>query len=229
MKASRAPPTVEHARRRAARRAPGCANAGHEQLLDQLVRQPPAAAVRQQHAAGTRLIGTGHEAPGRIVGGHGAQSPRRRDSLTRACAVAVVRRARALGRDHRRAQRLLRRAARAERRALVRLLQPLQDQAADALRRLLGARCRRRRTALGVEAPRTPARSPRPLCGISPMPRHLRSARPRTPPRPAACAGRLPSRAHRARVLVLDLRAALLELLARTCRRPAGCRAARSR
>ena len=59
--------------------------------------------------------------------------------------VVVVGGARAFGRDHRRAQRRLRRALRAERRAVVRLLQPLQHLPADADRRLLRAGCSRPR------------------------------------------------------------------------------------
>src|ERR1035437_615994 len=50
-------------------------------------------------------------------------------------AIAVVSRARAFARNHRRAERMFRRAARAERRALVRLLQALQNQARDADRK----------------------------------------------------------------------------------------------
>ncbi len=51
--------------------------------------------------------------------------------------VGVVRRARPLRRHHRRPQRRLRRAFLAERRAVVRLLQPLEHLPADAQRRLL--------------------------------------------------------------------------------------------
>ena len=56
-------------------------------------------------------------------------------------AVGVVGGTRPFGRDHRRPQRRLRRAFPAERRAVVRLLQPLQDLPADADRRFLRSRC----------------------------------------------------------------------------------------
>ena len=56
-------------------------------------------------------------------------------------AVVVIGRARAFGRNHRGAQRSLRRALRAERRTIVRLLQPLQHLAADANLRLAACGC----------------------------------------------------------------------------------------
>src|SRR5262249_61661269 len=61
-----------------------------------------------------------------------------RDGLRVPPAVRVVRRACALGRNHRGAERMLGSTGRAERRAVVRLLQPAQDLAADAVSRLEG-------------------------------------------------------------------------------------------
>src|SRR5574341_1677059 len=51
--------------------------------------------------------------------------------------IPIIRRARALRGNHSRAERMLRRAARAKSGALVRLLQSLQDQPTDALGRFL--------------------------------------------------------------------------------------------
>src|SRR5581483_8394932 len=66
--------------------------------------------------------------------------------------VLVVGRAGALGRNHWCAERVLGRAARAECRALHRLLQPAQDRARDAYRRLLRNDTLNAKTLLGVEA-----------------------------------------------------------------------------
>ena len=227
MKASRAPPTLEHARRRGARRAPGCAKAGQEDRARcSCVRQPAAAAVGEldvrvaaRAAPGRRAAKSferpcGHSAAGR------ASAP----------AIAVVGGAGALRRHHRRAERMLGRAARAEGRALGRLAaRPCRTRPLDALGRLVDADVGRRRSALGVEARDSAARRPRPLCGISPMPRQLRGDDLEDLARSARCAGALPSRRTDARVLVLDLGAALLELLHAHVGCPAGGRAARSR
>ena len=94
--------------------------------------------------------------------------------------VEVVRRAGALAGDHRGAERVARRAQRAERRALVRLDQPLQHLAAAADRRLLRCRCRRPRTGARRRTSRYFSESRQPLCGIIPMPRQDRSTTSKT-------------------------------------------------
>ena len=77
---------------------------------------------------------------------HLERGPRGRDDPP----VEVVRRARALAGDHRRAERVARRAQRAERLALVRLDQPLQHLAAAAHRGLLGVDAADGEPVLGV-------------------------------------------------------------------------------
>ena len=142
--------------------------------------------------------------------------------------VAVVGGARSFGGDHRCAQRMIGRAARAERRTLFRLLRSLHDQAADALAVFLAPCIPTSRSASPRRSPHTRRRKPSPLCGMPPMPRHLRSTT-RNTFAINSCAGGFPSRADRARILVLDLRPALPPAAARTCRCPAAGRAARSR
>ncbi len=143
-------------------------------------------------------------------------------------AVAVVGGAGAFARNHGRAQRVLRRAARAEGRALVRLLQALQDQAADALGGFLGtwpdatpnARSRvERRVGLAQAAGRSRgSRRCRATC----------AGRPRRPRRCARCAGRLPSR-RTARLYWFSTSARPLSSCSTPCGCPAGYPAARSR
>ena len=86
---------------------------------------------------------------------------------------------------------MIRRAAGAEGRALVRLLLALQDQPGDALRRLLGRDMGDAETAIGVELGIGP-RSDQPLSGISPIPRHFRGTTSKTSFR-ISSAARLPS------------------------------------
>ncbi len=98
--------------------------------------------------------------------------------------------------------------------------QPLQHLAGDAERRLLGGDVADLEAALGVEARRTRRRSASPLRRGSRRCRATCGRRPRTPSPRSSCAGRLPSRAHGARVLVLDAVPPLLELRAPPCRMP---------
>ena len=65
--------------------------------------------------------------------------------------------------------------SRAERRALVRLDQPLQHLAAAADRRLLGADVADLEAVLGVVRRGSARSSRQPLCGIIPIPRQARS------------------------------------------------------
>src|SRR4030042_1152288 len=65
--------------------------------------------------------------------------------------VPVIRSARALGRDHRRAERMLRRAKRAKRGAFVGLFDTLQNQPADTLPRLFNRVIGHVETLFGVE------------------------------------------------------------------------------
>ena len=143
-------------------------------------------------------------------------------------AIAVIGGAGALGRHHGDAERMLRRAARAEGRAVGRLLLALQHQPGDALGRLLGARADQAEAPLGVEVRvgvgAAPARSRRSRrCRASCAAHDLEDLAHELLRRP------LPSRLHRAAVLVLDLGAALLELPHAHDRRLPGCPAARSR
>ena len=96
----------------------------HENLFDELMgERPPPPCASTMRSSATR--GTGQlrlNSPWRL-----------------ASAIVIVGRAGALGGDHGRAERVLGRALHGERRALVRLLDALQDQAADALGGLVRA------------------------------------------------------------------------------------------
>src|ERR1700689_4388205 len=70
--------------------------------------------------------------------------------MTFASAILIVSRARALRRDHGRAKRILRRALHRKRRTLVGLLDPLQNQPANALRRLVSHFARERKAPVGI-------------------------------------------------------------------------------
>src|SRR5580700_6814947 len=72
-----------------------------------------------------------------------------------ASAIVVVGRARAFGRYHGRAQRIFRRALHGKGRTLVRLLDALENQAADALRRFASRLAGERKAAVGVVLLRT--------------------------------------------------------------------------
>ena len=101
-------------------------------LLDQLVHQLAAAAMGQRHRG---IVGDRQRAAQRKVL-YGAHLLFLSCGRQLSAPIAVVRSARAFVRNHRCAQRLLRRALPSEGAALVRLLLPLHDQAADAQRAL---------------------------------------------------------------------------------------------
>ena len=130
--------------------------------------------------------------------------------------IPIVGRAGTFGRDHRGAQRTLRRAADAEGRAVVRL-QPLQHLAGDALRRLLGWMSPRR-SAARRRMPQA-SRRRQPLSGITPIPRHGAVAASKTCSidllcRPVALPG------HRPGIGVFHLRLAPLRACCTVCRMP---------
>src|SRR5579864_1370911 len=74
----------------------------------------------------------------------------RLNELILASAIVIVGRARAFRRYHGRAERILRRALHRERGALVRLLDALQDESADAFRRLARRLARKWEAQVGV-------------------------------------------------------------------------------
>ena len=132
------------------------AERGQKHALDQLGGQLTAAAVAEQDAGRTTTRAAGRcracsVEPVPSVGAPSSSDLRSRsagpigvresDPLAirrlEMAAIGVVGRARPFGRHHGRAQRRLRRALLAERRAVVRLLQPFQDLAADADGRFL--------------------------------------------------------------------------------------------
>src|SRR5271166_759822 len=90
-------------------------------------------------------------------------------------AVVIIGRARALRRNHRRAQRIFRRALHRKLRTLVRLFEALQNQAADALGRLVSHFSREREAAVGIMFLKTPAQlkaAGRNLYEAAPLPVH---------------------------------------------------------
>ena len=126
--------------------------------------------------------------------------------------VAVVRRAARPRRDHRRAERMLRRALAPNAGHSRRLLTPCRISPAMHIAATPRLRCRPDVEApLGVEARVRPRRRS-PLAGIMPMPRHSRSPSSNTSLDDAPAPRRLPSRSTDARVGVLHLGAARLEL-----------------
>ncbi len=200
MKASRAPASVERARRRGVARAPGCRRPGRNMLLDQARHRAPAAAMRQLDRVA--VAGT---APGRRASKSLARSitplldgRRRRDS------------------GNRRRRRLPRRPSstpsgcsgvqrvpKAGQSGGLR--SPLQHQPADAFRSAPRSPARRgAEAALGVEVRHRLRRKPKPALGdladAAPRARHDRNTS-----RISACAGAVAVAAHRARVLVLHL------------------------
>src|ERR1700751_2414548 len=74
-----------------------------------------------------------------------------------ASAIVVVGRARAFRRYHGSAERIFRRALHGKRRAVVRLLDALQNQSADALRRFVRRFARKWEAAVGIVSLKTPA------------------------------------------------------------------------
>ena len=159
--ASRAPPSSNTAESLCP--APGCVAEGrHEQVLDQLGRHLTAAAVAHHHVRAVpqrQRAGPAVEVeggPGASVRSSGERGVRhRRGSWSidrqREPPVEVVRGAGALAGHHGGAERVARRALLAERRALVRLDQPLQHLAAAAHARFLGVDAGHLEAVLGVE------------------------------------------------------------------------------
>src|SRR6266576_4250567 len=157
------------------------------------VRRPPPPCASTMRSSATR--GTGQL---------------RLNEVILASAIVIVGRARPFGRYHRRAQRIFRRALHGKRRAFVRLLDALENQAADALRRLARRLAGEGKAAVSVVLLKAPAKleaARRNFAKAAPLPgnnfeyfrdRLLR----RTVPFPA----------HRACVLILDLVPAFFEL-----------------
>src|SRR3974390_420242 len=81
----------------------------------------------------------------------------RLNEVVLASAIVVVSCARAFGRYHGSAERIFRRALRGKRRALVRLLDALQNQSADALRRFVRGRAGKWETTVRIVLLKTPA------------------------------------------------------------------------
>ena len=129
---------VEHARRRAARSRAGLRKAGEEHLLDQLVRQLARRRRARAARAGYCAIGSGQDEARPVdLGSLRPHAIRLMRPISRSRrAIAVVGGAGAFGRDHRRAERAARACSGVPKAGhSCGLLQPLQDQAADALGR----------------------------------------------------------------------------------------------
>src|SRR5664280_2625974 len=204
--ARRAPPT--------SKTAPSCSSrsAGLSKLLRKtfsirrcVIRPPPPCARRivSPSPAGTGQLAASSAAPGSPAVSFALMSS------SHGPRVEVVGRAGALGRHHGRAEGMLRRAARAERRAAARLFPALQDLARDALLWLVGGDVRDVEPRRGVERR---IRRPQPVAAFRD---HADAA-------PGAVAGledlgedglrrAIPSGRHRARVLVLHAEASFLE------------------
>src|SRR5579864_4420649 len=105
------------------------------------VRRPPPPCASTMRSSATR--GTGQL---------------RLNEVILASAIVIVGRARALGRYHGRAQRIFRRALHGECRAFVRLLDALQNQSADALRRFTRRLAREGEAAVGIVLLKAPAK-----------------------------------------------------------------------
>ena len=216
MKAIRPPPGLEH-RRVVARLEPPVAEGGEEHAFQQLVHEPAAAAVRQQHLrvlvdrsrAGHRdVVRLAHL---RFVITH---SSILHSSLrpVREPPVPVVGRAGPFRRDHRRTERVLGRAASPNAAHSFGFFSPCRTRpamhSAGSGRGPTSLRSKRRSASNAAYS----SRRPRPLPGISPMPRHARCTTWNTSghQRLRRLVARL---GDHARVLVLDLGPALFQLL----------------
>ena len=115
----------------------------------------------------------------------------------RVAAIVIISRARAFGRNHRRAQWIFRSAAHTKRGTIGRLLQSLQDLGADAFGRFFPLN-RPSQRLVGVEGGELLSQR-KPLCGIGPMPRHFRSATSNTSTM-ICCAGSFPCSSPNARI-----------------------------
>ena len=175
---------LEHCADRAARRAIRC-RTPQEDILDELMHQLSAAAVRQQDVSDSRSSGNGQLRCERRDSWFLKLARSRRRA---AAADNGIGRARAFARNHRRAQRMFRRAARAERRTFVRLFQSLQHQSAEALGRFVHAMIGQAKFLFGIKRRVSRRSNPARFAGISPTPRHLRGTTLKTS-RIRCCAG----------------------------------------